>query len=254
MIYEINPIAIDIFGLQIAWYAICIMTGIFFAVLVGVRESDRLGIDRNLIYDGVLYCVPLCIVGARLYYVLFDWDSGWDLLKIIGFENGSFVGLRGLAINGGIITAGVFVVFYCIKKKISVLSVLDLVAPGFLIGQICGRWGNFFNQEAHGPATTYEFLSKFLPDFIVNQMRIDGTYYHPTFLYELSWNFLVLIFMLIIRRTKKIKVGDLFPIYLMCYGFFRGAIIEPLRTDPLMMFGVRANVVINLTLCLLRRK
>lgn len=252
MINAINPVAIDLFGLQIMWYAIFIMMGIVGAVFVGIREGERLGLNKDDLYDGILYCVPLAILGARLYYVIFTWEQGWDLLRIIGFEDGQFIGLRGLAINGGIITAGIFVFFYCKKRKFSLLRTLDLVAPGLLIGQLLGRWGNFFNQEAFGPVTTFEFLNSFLPKFIVDQMFMDdGSYHHPTFLYESLWNTLGLIIILFIRRSKWLKTGDLFPMYLVWYGFFRGVIIEPLRQDPLMILGFRVNVVMNICLALL---
>lgn len=251
IINKLNPIAIEVFGLQIMWYAIFIMLGIFLAVFLGLREADRLGMKREVIIDGVLYCVPLCILGARLYYILFSWGDGWSLTEIIGFENGEFVGLRGLAINGGIITAAIFVVLYCKKTKLNLLSTLDLVAPGFLIGQLCGRWGNFFNQEAYGKATSYEFLSSFLPEFIVEQMNIGGTYYQPTFLYESLWNTLGFVLILFIRRTKWVKIGDLFPMYLIWYGFFRGVVIEPLRLDPLYLGGIKINIVMNICLAIL---
>lgn len=250
MILEISP-TINIFGIQISWYAICIMTGIIIAAICGYREGERLGIKKSDILDGLLYCVPLCILGARIYYVIFDWGTGWNLLEIIGFSDGKFVGLRGLAINGAIITAALFVIFFCKKRKINFWNAFDILAPGFLIGQICGRWGNFFNQEAFGPVTSLETLSRFLPSFIVNQMYIDGAYHHPTFLYESMWNLLGLILILIFRRTKLIKVGDFFGFYLIWYGLYRGLVIEPMRQDPLMLGDIKINIVINVVLALL---
>jgi len=242
----------EIFGFSIAWYAIIILTGIILAAFIGIREGVRLGIQRNDILDGLLYCMPLAILGTRLYYVIFNFDRfGFDILYMLGWDrqNGRFA-LEGLAVHGGIITAAIFVFFYCKRRSIDRWRALDILAPSLLVGQIIGRWGNFINQEAHGPATSRAVLARFMPNWMVEQMRIGGIYYHPTFLYESVWNLIGLVIIVILRRTKLIKLGDIFPLYLIWYGLGRGLLIEPFRTDPLMLFGViRVNVMISLLFC-----
>ena len=263
---------LQIGNLQVKWYAVCILTGIILASILGIREAKKFGISTNKILDGVLICVPLAILGARLYYVFTSWSSFQrgtlldTLLAIIGYENGQFQ-LAGLAINGGIIVAIIFVIIYCKVRKINVFHVFDLLAPGLLIGQICGRWGNFFNQEAHGPAVTpsTEWITKLVPDFIMDRMYFydsslgERALWHPTFLYEGIWNTIAFVIILVSRRKNKYhRVGDSVPFYLAWYGLGRALIIEPLRMDPLLFNellgpGVlfnRVNVVINLVLAL----
>lgn len=265
---------LEIGNFQIKWYAICILTGIVLACVLGVREAKKFGISPNIILDGVLICVPLAIVGARLYYVFTSWhqfhrpgDLMATLAAIAGFQDGTFK-LEGLAINGGIIVAIIFVIIYCRVRKINVFHIFDLLAPGLLIGQICGRWGNFFNQEAHGPAITSdtEWITNFIPDFIMNRMEFYDyelgmtAVWHPTFLYESLWNLIALIIILVSRRKNKYqRVGDSVAFYLLWYGLGRSCIIEPLRMDPLLfvesigpdvLFN-RVNVVVNLGLALI---
>lgn len=263
---------IEIGNFQVAWYAVCILTGILLAGIVGIREAKKFGIAPNLILDGILICVPLAILGARLYYVFTSWNSFVDsesvwqtFLNVIGFTEDGFR-LEGLAINGGIIVAIVFVIIYCMKRKMNTLVIFDQLAPGLLIGQICGRWGNFFNQEAHGPAITAEteWITRFIPDWILERMyfvdyEVSGNaqLWHPTFLYESVWNLIGLTAILVSRKFNKLqRIGDSICFYLIWYGFGRAIIIEPLRTDPLLfsqevgpdvLFN-RVNIVINLLL------
>ena len=272
---------LEIGNFVITWYAVCILTGVVLAAILGVKEAKRFGIASNLIIDGVLICVPLAIIGARLYYVFSSWNSfckkdadgkfllGDTLLSIIGFSNGSLQ-LAGLAINGGIIVAIIFVIVYCYKRKMKTLAVFDLLAPGLLIGQICGRWGNFFNQEAHGPeisAKTLNWLQYIIPSFILDGMTyadpsIGGGVktWHPTFLYESLLNTIALVIILVSRRiNKKQRLGDSICFYMTWYGLMRALVIEPLRTDPLLFSQAvgpdvlfnRVNIVLNLVLALI---
>ena len=263
---------LEIGNLKIAWYAACILTGIILACVLGLREAKKFGIPSNIILDGVLICVPLAIIGARLYYVFTSWshfyvagDLGQTFLNIIGYSETQGFRLEGLAINGGIIVAIVFVIIYCKARKVNVFQVFDLLAPGLLIGQICGRWGNFFNQEAHGPAITAqtEWITNFIPSFIMDKMEFmdaslgQTALWHPTFLYESMWNLIALVIILISRRKNKHqRIGDTIAFYLIWYGLGRALIIEPLRMDPLLfvesvgmdvLFN-RVNVVVNLLL------
>lgn len=248
-----DSIAIQVGSLRVAWYAVFILTGIIFGAVMAMEESDLIGIKRDHIYDGLLYAVPLAILGARLYYVIFDPNGTYDsFIDVINIPNG------GLAIHGAVITTIVFLLFFTKFKQISIWKILDLLAPGFLIGQILGRWGNFMNQEANGIATTREFLRNTLrlPKFIVNNMYFydanvgETNYYHPTFLYEGIWNFFGLVLMLILRRKKGLKSGDLIGIYLIWYGFGRAIIEQFLRTDPLMLGNtdIRINVLNSVVL------
>ena len=241
-----NPV---FFG-PIQWYAVFIMTGITLAVLAAMREGKKRGISSELLLDLVLVGIPLSILGTRLYFVIFN-DLRWYLQnpsRILAFRDG------GLAIHGGIITAGLYAWWALKRKKIPLLPILDLVAVGFFIGQIVGRFGNFMNQEAHGPiinAPTLdaqrEFLtSLFIPEFIVNGMFIRGNYHHPTFLYEALWNLIGLfIVIFILRRLSKILIGEIAAFYVFWYSFGR-IFIEALRTDSLMIGPLRIAQVISI--------
>jgi len=244
-----------------------ILLGIAIAVVLGIKEGKKLGINSDIIIDGVIIIVPLSILGARLYYVIFEWDQyAGNLLSILDFRSG------GLAIHGGIIVAFVSAYIYTKVKKISILRVIDLMAPGFMIAQASGRWGNFFNQEAHGgiigggtnslPTLSLDSQRAFLdntlhlPKFIVDNMyiKIDGliNYYHPTFLYESSWNIFGFIIILFLRRTKWIRSGDLLGFYFVWYSVGR-FFIEGMRTDSLYVgnTGLRTAQIISIIMVIM---
>ena len=242
IINTIDPVAF----LGIRWYAIFILIGIVVAVIMGLREGKKLGIWPDFIYWGVIITVPCAIIGARLWYVIFKFDEFDSFTEIIGLNGG----LSGLAIQGGVIAALIVVYLYSKKKGVALYKVLDIVAPGFLIGQIFGRWGNFCNHELYGPEiSNVKLFKSLLPSFITENMYIDGAYHHPTFLYESVLNLIGLIIMLILRRKfKKLRSGDLMGIYLVWYGLVR-CFTESLRlkgdeNDPLMLFGTNISVSI----------
>ncbi len=271
--HEFDPISRVFLDLGfITWYkySVMILLGMITAVILGIREGKRLGISSTEIIDGVIIVVPLSIVGTRLWYVIFEWGNYFNasdlmgsLFKIINITDG------GLAIHGGVITAFVSVYFYTKAKKINFLRAFDLTAPGFLIAQAFGRWGNFFNQEAHGgviggvnsgvPILSLDdqraFLSEtlHLPNYITNNMYLYGpdglNYYHPTFLYESVWNLIGFSIILILRRTKIIRSGDLLPFYLIWYSIGR-FFIEGMRTDSLYIgnTGLRTAQITSLLL------
>lgn len=232
-------------GLTIHWYAVCIMIGVILAVIAGIREGKKLGIPSDYVYTGVIIVLPIAIIGARLWWDLFNLDKIHNFIDIFAVWDG------GLAIQGGIIFALVAVYFYCRYRKISLYRVLDIVAPGFLIGQICGRWGNFCNHELYGPVVkNVDLFKNLLPSFITENMYIDGAYRHPTFLYESSLNLVGLIIMLVLRRKyKKIQSGDFIGLYLVWYGIVR-IFTEILRgqsgaNEILMLGPVPVSILIS---------
>ena len=219
-LFWIEP-SFKIGSFTIAWYAIFILTGVILAVILGVKEGKKLGIASDIIYTGVVITLPIAIIGARLWYVLFNISSFSSFGEVLGFKNGQFVGLSGLAIQGGVIAALITVYIYCRKRNVKLYRILDVVAPGFLIGQILGRWGNFCNHELYGPIVKNPEFLKAIP-ILGENMFINGAYRHPTFLYESALNLIGLIIMLVLRRkSKKLQSGDLIGIYLIWYGMVR---------------------------------
>ena len=241
-----NRIALDLGFIEIYWYSIMILLGVIFGSLICYFELKRLHIDKEYFFNMIFYAIIFALVGARLYYVIFNLDYYLNnILEIFAVWNG------GLAIHGGIIGGTLTIIFYNKKhnkNKNEILKYLDISSMGILAGQIIGRWGNFFNSEAHGGITTYKFLkSLHLPSFIIKGMQIDGVYYHPTFLYESIFNLIGLIIILIIRKNKKIKNGMLLSLYLIWYSIVR-FFIESMRTDSLMFLNLKMAEVISVIL------
>lgn len=243
-----NKVALDLGFAKIAWYAVFILTGLIIAVVWSIQEFRLKGIKEDFLFDALFWSVPLAIIGSRIYYVIFDPVKDYNtILDILDVTRG------GLSIHGVVITVFVFLIFYSKKKNVNFWLIMDIVAVGFLLGQIVGRWGNFMNQEAYGPAIESTTLLNIIPTFIKDQMFINGFYHHPTFLYEGIWNTIGLILILIIRRKRIFKVGDHFALYLIWYGFGRGLIIEPLRIggaqyDALRFLGLPVNVYLSIIL------
>ena len=226
----IDPVAFRIFGIDIRWYGILMATGILIGMLLAIREAKRQGIEENTMLDLFLVVIPSSIIGARAYYVIFNWSyySG-DFLKMINTR------LGGMAIHGGVI-GGVFAGYvFCRIKKLSFPKLVDITAPSLILGQAIGRWGNFINQEAHGGPTD-------LPWGIM----VDGVRVHPTFLYESIWNVGVFALLLFMRRRKKYE-GQVMVVYMGAYSLGRFW-IEGLRTDSLMLGPLRMAQVISLVL------
>ncbi|WP_170008178.1 prolipoprotein diacylglyceryl transferase [Bacillus fonticola] len=239
----LNPIALDLGPLEVRWYGILIGLGIFLGLWLAMRESDRRGFDKDIIADLLLWAIPIAIVSARLYYVLFELDYYLQNPgQIIQIWEG------GIAIHGGLIGAVLTGIIFCKVKGISFWKLADIVAPSILVGQAIGRWGNFMNQEAHGGEVSREFLEGlFLPDWIINQMYIDGVYYHPTFLYESLWSTAGILLLLWLRRVN-LRRGEMFLVYIIWYSFGR-FFIEGMRTDSLMLTAdLRIAQVISVVL------
>ncbi|MBW9154341.1 prolipoprotein diacylglyceryl transferase [Clostridium estertheticum] len=234
-----DPIAFNIFGLDIRWYGIFIAMG----MMIGITLANFTCRLKSLNYDEflniVLISFPMAIIGARAYYVIFEFSQYKD--NLIGAFN---IRQGGLAIHGGIIFGMITAYIYTRYKKESLLKFVDVAAPSIIIAQAIGRWGNFFNSEAHGGPVTQGFISIF-PNFIQKGMLIDGVYYQPTFLYESIWNVAVGL-LLIYLLTKALKRGTVFFTYIGLYSLGR-FFIEGLRTDSLMLGSIRVAQLISLS-------
>lgn len=242
-IQPLNPIAIDLGPIQVHWYGLIIGFGVLLGLIIALRESERRCLDKEIFTDLILFAVPIAIISARIYYVIFQWEyysqNPGDIIKI---WNG------GIAIHGALIGSVLTAIVFAKVKKVSFWKLVDIAAPSLLLGQAIGRWGNFMNQEAHGGEVTRSFLENMhLPEFIINQMYINGTYYHPTFLYESIWNILGVIILLSLRKVN-LRRGELFLTYVIWYSIGR-YFIEGLRTDSLMLTeSLRIAQVISIVL------
>lgn len=234
---------ITIFGFSIAFYGIIIGIGMLLGITLAARDAERRGIGEDTIYDFALLGIVFGVIGARLYYVFFQWDNyRGNLLEILNLRAG------GLAIYGGVIGGILSLMFYCKRKKQNFLNLADSLILGVLVGQILGRWGNFFNAEAFGRYTDSLFAMQLRRDIVnpimINSallqhlVRVNGVDYiqvHPTFLYESVWNLCLLLFLLWYRPKKRFT-GEMFFLYLGGYGLGR-VWIEGLRTDSLLVPG-----------------
>ena len=196
-----NPIFLEIGPIQIYWYSVFVLLGFLLGGYLAIKEAKRFEISKEFMVNMFFYLVPIVIIGARLYYVIFNFSLFKDnLLDIFKVWEG------GLAIYGAVIACIIFIISYCKKKEKNILLTLDTLAPYLILGQAIGRWGNFINKEAHGALTTYEYLkSMHLPNFIIEGMYINGAYYIPTFLYESIWCLLGFIILMIIKKKNKFK-------------------------------------------------
>ena len=235
------PAYFTLFGLRIYFYGVLIALGFLLGILYCAKHAPNYGIKSDDFYDFILWLIPLCILGARLYYVLFrlDYYLAWPG-EILAIRDG------GLAIYGGIIAGCIVAAVVCKKKKIPLLALLDLTVFGLLIGQIIGRWGNFMNREAFG-AVTDIFCRMGLTDPVGRTI-----YVHPTFLYESLWNLAGFLALRIwTRRGRRRYDGQGLLLYFFWYGLGR-AWIEGLRTDSLMLgsTGIRVSQLLSAVLCL----
>ena len=252
LINHISP-----FGFTIAFYGIIIGCGMLLGMLVASKEYVRCGYKADDIQDFALFVIVLGVIGARIYYVIFEWDYySQHLMEIPNIRQG------GLAIYGGVLTAIATCIVFCKKKKLDFFPMADAGVLGLILGQAIGRWGNFFNAEAFGGYTNSLFAMR-IKEAIVNPsminenvaahlQNIDGISYvqvHPTFLYESAWNLCVFFFLLWYSKRKKFK-GQIFLLYLGLYGLGR-FFIEGLRADSLMLFGTGIAVSQALSLVLL---
>ena len=237
-----NPI-IDLGIISIHWYSILLFIAILIGSNLAIKEAKKHGFEEDFMVNLLFLGVIIGILGARIYYVIFNFDYyKYNLIEIFKVWNG------GLAIHGGIIAGFITIAIICYKKKVNLLKILDYLVVGLVIAQAIGRWGNFFNGEAHGAITSLSYLeSLHLPQFIIDGMYINGSYYIPTFLYESIWCLIGFIIMIILRRKKFMKVGYLTSFYLVWYGVER-FFVEGLRTDSLMFFSLRIAQLVSLVM------
>lgn len=273
---ESDKIAFTIGSLSVAWYAIIIMCGAILGTCIGYFVfAKKLHLDSDTLLTGMTIGVLVGIIGARLYYVLFNYKNMniTSIIDIISPRSG------GLAIHGAIIAELIFIPLYCHKKKVDILAILEIAMPLILLAQVVGRWGNFVNQEAFGSLVPFtgeisngmlsdaqlleqrDFLKHLLvPDFVIDRMYITGSnlnhitsdiqkisgYYFPTFYFESIANLIGLTIYMILRKyIKKIYVGDGLSFYLIWYGVVR-IFIESMRTDPLTIGGLRVAILISI--------
>ena len=232
---------ISVFGFDIAYYGMIIGFGILAGILMAVKEAKRTKQNPETYYDLALYAVIFSIIGARLYYVIFSWDLYKDdLLSILNLREG------GLAIYGGVIAAMITVFVFSRIRKISFGLLVDTAGLGLILGQIIGRWGNFFNREAFGEYTNNLFAmqlpvsavrtSDLTEKLMSHTTVVDGVEYisvHPTFLYESFWNLCLFILLMLYFKHRRFD-GEVFLLYLLGYGVGRFW-IESLRTDQLLI-------------------
>ncbi|PSL33007.1 phosphatidylglycerol:prolipoprotein diacylglycerol transferase [Planomicrobium soli] len=236
---SIDPIAFSLGPIDVRWYGVIIAAGILLAFLVGQREMVKRGLHPEFLTDLLIWAVPLAIVGARIYYVAFQWDHyKSNPGEIIQIWNG------GIAIHGALIASVIVAYIFTKRRNTSFLKVADILAPSILIGQAIGRWGNFINQEAHGGEVSRAVLENFfIPDWIIEQMYINGAYHHPTFLYESMWSLVGIIILLLLRRVNLVR-GEIFFFYMIWYSVGR-FFIEGMRTDSLVANGLRAAQIVS---------
>jgi len=252
-----NPILLDLGFIEIRWYSVLILSAFIIGYFLVINRCKKNNITIPLISDMCFYLVIVCILGARLYYCLFNLKEYKNIIDIFKIWEG------GLAIHGGVIAGIIFIYFYTKKKKLSLLKILDIFAPALVLGQAIGRWGNFFNREAFGPfihSSNPSVLENLhIPQFIIDGMYIDGAfingeyfqpgYYHPTFLYESLGCLIIFITIMIIRNIKKIKPGQISGIYFIGYGILR-FLIECLRQDPLRFLGLKVAQIVSIIMIL----
>lgn len=227
-------------SITVTWYALFILTGALLAYYLSIRTLKKWGYETAMFEDFFIWMLPIGIIGARLYYVLFEWEMyASDPLRILYIWEG------GLAIHGGLIASVLFGLWYFRKKAVDGLRIMDAIFPNILIAQAIGRWGNFMNQEAYGRAVSEAYFDAF-PKFIKDQMFISNAYREPTFLYESVLNLIGWILIrFVYKRYGRKKRGDLAFAYLAWYGVVR-IWIESMRSDALMLGPLKMAQLVSL--------
>lgn len=227
---QIDPVAFRLFGVPVYWYGIMISLGMLLALMLTLRRTKQYGMDEDRLITFLLLAVPLAVAGARFVFVITNLGMfRGDVFSMLNIRSG------GLSIHGGILGGVLAGLIYCKVTGFDFWRLGDLTAPGLILGQAIGRWGNFFNQEAYGVETSLPWA-----------MYIDGAWRHPTFLYEFIWNLLVLGFLLWMSKREKVD-GGIFLRYLIWYSAGR-YFIEGVRADALVWGPFRAGQLVSLVL------
>ena len=235
--FKVDPVAFNLFGRDVMWYGVILTLGIILGVLYAYNGAKKAGIDEDTFSTLILLIIPISIISARLYYVIFDPTPNYhSFIDVIAIWRGG-IGIYG-AVIGGAITAVIFAKI----KKIKLSLLLDILAPSVMIGQIIGRWGNFVNAEAHGSITNLPWRMGIAP--YIENLEQFTLYYHPTFFYESLWNLLGFVFVHFVLKKKKKFDGQIALFYLAWYGLGRG-FIELLRTDSLEIFGLKVSALVG---------
>ncbi len=240
----LNPIAWQLGPFKIHWYGVIIASGVVIALWLAVHEGKRQGIPEDDFYDYLLWALPIAIICARIYYVIFQWSYYQHHPdEIIAIWDG------GIAIYGAILGGLIVMIIFCRHRFIPIWTMLDVVSPTVILAQGIGRWGNFMNQEAFGKITTKVALqAQHLPGWMVQQMNIQGAYRVPTFLYESVWDVTGFILLVLLRRHRQFfKQGEVFLAYVGWYAAGR-LVIEGMRTDSLMLGPVRISQLLSIVL------
>ena len=236
-----SPVMFTIGPFEIRWYSVLILIGVILAYKIISSEMNRFHIKNDLTFNMMFWALIAGILGARIYYVIFEWSYySQNLSEIIKIWHG------GLAIHGGLLVGGLVVYFFSKKNGADPRKMFDILVPGVIIAQAIGRWGNFFNGEAYGSSVEYDTLIKlrFIPQFVIDNMEVNGVYHLPMFYFESLLCILGFIIMLIIRRGKYVKKGQIFGFYLMWYGLIR-FVIEIFRMDSLMIFNAKVAHIVS---------
>lgn len=236
--FDISPVAFNLFGKDIYWYGIIIASALLVCIAWALKDAPRFSISQDTISDLVIVAVPLAIIGARIYYVAFNWgEYSTDIWEIFAIWNG------GIAIYGAIIGSVIGAYIFARVKKISALKLFDFCVPYLALGQAIGRWGNFFNCEAYGSSTALPWGMKIVE---ANGAIIGPV--HPTFFYESLLTISIFIILMVIREKTQ-RTGQVFLTYMLLYPLGR-FFIEGLRMDSLMFFGLRVSQLLSLILAL----
>ncbi|HDC8594292.1 TPA: prolipoprotein diacylglyceryl transferase [Staphylococcus aureus] len=241
----IDPVAFNLGPLSVRWYGIIIAVGILLGYFVAQRALVKAGLHKDTLVDIIFYSALFGFIAARIYFVIFQWPYyAENPSEIIKIWHG------GIAIHGGLIGGFIAGVIVCKVKNLNPFQIGDIVAPSIILAQGIGRWGNFMNHEAHGGPVSRAFLEQLhLPNFIIENMYINGQYYHPTFLYESIWD--VAGFIILVNIRKHLKLGETFFLYLTWYSIGR-FFIEGLRTDSLMLTSnIRVAQLVSMLLILI---
>ncbi|HDK3168976.1 TPA: prolipoprotein diacylglyceryl transferase [Staphylococcus aureus] len=241
----IDPVAFNLGPLSVRWYGIIIAGGILLGYFVAQRALVKAGLHKDTLVDIIFYSALFGFIAARIYFVIFQWPYyAENPSEIIKIWHG------GIAIHGGLIGGFIAGVIVCKVKNLNPFQIGDIVAPSIILAQGIGRWGNFMNHEAHGGSVSRAFLEQLhLPNFIIENMYINGQYYHPTFLYESIWD--VAGFIILVNIRKHLKLGETFFLYLTWYSIGR-FFIEGLRTDSLMLTSnIRVAQLVSILLILI---